>query len=516
MRGARRGRPDPPAATRRSWRCSVVLSACLGLATAAPAAAPVPAAQPGAPTTAFVAGLEARLPSWLQRYGVPGVAVSLVVDGKPVWSGAFGHADAATRRPLTTDAVFRVESISKSVTARGVMTLVEGGLVALDDPVQAHLRTWEPPVPEARRGAITVGRLLSGTAGLAPGRVGEEYEPGAPLPSLRRHLTEEFRLVAEPGVRFSYSNVGYALLELLVEDVTGRSFADYMRDEVLRPLGMGRATFDWSDVEPGALPTGHDLNGRAVPAYVYPALAAGGLYATVDDLARFVAAEVGAAAAGPVLELHVPRAEVRGAYGLVADGYAAGRFTEVLADGRTAVWHGGQGHGWMSHFHAVPAAGVGIVILTNSQRSWPLMAELLDLWAGWQGLGPLGMSKITSATRALTALTALLWLGTAWGAVRLVVDARAGRRGWRSLRGPGAAWRWGRLVVATVTLWGLAWAALQPYLMLQAVFPGAAGRAAWALAAGAVVIGATAIVPVSRREVARPAAAPATATSSTA
>src|SRR5690606_4714147 len=178
----------------------------------------------------------------------------------------------------------------------------------------------------------------------------------------------EARLVAEPGTLFMSSNVGYALLELLVEEVTGRDFADYMRDEVLLPLGMRDSTFAWDDAHGAAMPTGYDLRGSPVAPYLYPARASGGLLATVEDVGRFV-----------------------------ADGYAAGRFVEGLQGGRRAVWHGGQGHGWMSHFHAVPEAGVGIVILTNSQRSWPLMAEVLDDWARWHGLGRVGMSAITTA-----------------------------------------------------------------------------------------------------------------------
>src|SRR5690606_26332007 len=119
--------------------------------------------------------------------------------------------------------------------------------------------------------------------------------------------------------------------------------------------------------------TGYDLRGAPVPPYVYPVRASGGLLATVDDVARFVAASMTTPGArtSPVLaiesvhQLHVPRVRIAGLYWFVADAYGAGHFTEELRDGRLAVWHGGQGHGWMSHFHAVPEAGDGIVILTN-------------------------------------------------------------------------------------------------------------------------------------------------------
>ncbi len=125
---------------------------------------------------------------------------------------------------MAVDAICRAESISKSITAWGVMRLVEQGLVGLDDPVQQYLGDWKLPESEYSEQEVTIRRLLSHSAGMSLGTIGEEYTPQSNIPSLRDYLTHEARLIREPGSGFLYSNPGFNLLELL----TGRDFAEYM------------------------------------------------------------------------------------------------------------------------------------------------------------------------------------------------------------------------------------------------------------------------------------------------
>ena len=502
-----------PAATPRAFLVlgvGLAISLSLAAAVARPAAGLGGLAQrpPGSgdPAAAFASRLEQRLPGWMERYGVPGVAVALVDDAEVVWAEAFGYADAERRRGLGVDALFRVESISKSVSAWGVMKLVERGRVGLDDPVLAHLDAGTHPELAGLGPEVTVARLLTNSAGLPLGPIGEEYAPGAALPSLGEFLAREARLVAEPGTRFMYSNVGYALLELLVEEVTGRDFADYMRDEVLLPLGMRDSTFAWDDAHGAAMPTGYDLRCSPVAPYLYPARASGGLLATVEDVGRFVAASVaepGAADAWPlepesVRELQRPRVPVAGLFGFVADGYAAGHFVEELQGGRRAVWHGGQGHGWMSHFHAVPEAGVGIVILTNSQRSWPLMAEVLDDWARWHGLGRVGMSAITTAAVALRVLAGASAVAVMWLLLRTAIGLATGARRWEPFSRAHLRSRAVRVALGMAGSAALAWAAFQPYLFVSSVFPDLVGSAAASFAALAAALIVSALFPPRR------------------
>jgi CubicO group peptidase (beta-lactamase class C family) len=432
----------------------------------------------------FTAHLDARIPSLLKRYDVPGASLALVRGGELVWAGAYGYADTQEERPMTSETIYRVESISKPVTAWGVMRLVEQGLVELDAPVGQYLGDWELPYSDYRRDAVTVRRLLSASAGLPLGTIGTEveYVPQSEMLSLQDFLTQEAHLIQEPGASFVYSDVGFNLLELLVEEVTRRDFAAYMRDEILIPLGMTDASFSWNEAVDESLPMGYDLHGVPVPPYVYPARGSGGLFADVDDIARFVIAGMpgqdhSVLCQESIHAMHTPKVEIPGMFGVVADSYGFAHFIETLPDGSNAVWHGGQGHGWMTHFHAVPESGDGIVILTNSQRSWPFMAEVLREWSQWSGHGPVRFGRITYATSAFQALVLLVAAGTLWQGYCLAQELRSGDRRFCPLA---KYFRQRRLIQGLVgigAIGALAWCISQPYLFIASIFPSSAGWA---------------------------------------
>jgi CubicO group peptidase (beta-lactamase class C family) len=396
----------------------------------------------------------------MEADGVPGVVIALIADGKPVWTGAFGMADPPAGLAMNTDALFRVESISKPVTAWGVMRLAEAGQLDLDAPIGACLTRWHLPEAAAR---ITPRMLLSHSAGIDLGDYAARLPPEAPRPDLPDHIAQEFAMIATPGSGFAYSDTGYNLSELIIEDCTGEDFGAFMARETLGPLGMATASFDWTGAP---MPLGHDLRGRPVAPYVYPGRASGGLHATAADIARFAAAGMAGAdqdllSAQGVATLHRAQVTVGGLFGFAAEGYGLGHFTETLTDGREAVWHGGQGYGWMSHMHLVPETGDGIVILSNSQRAWPLFAAILRDWSESLGVAPVGMARVLWAETlarvaialALASAVLSLWVAVLGGARPRVVRTCAG--------GIGAA----------LILWPL-WAAAQDYLFLFSILPG--------------------------------------------
>lgn len=455
-----------------------------------------------APLDAFTAHLEERVPAWMHQYDEPGATIALLHHGDVVWMDAFGVADRATDRPMTVEAIFRAESISKPVTAWGIMHLVEQGRIDLDAPVEQYLGNWDLPETTHDERNVTVRRLLSNNAGMPLGSFGDEYPPNSPMPALRTYLSREAHLEDPPGTTFRYSNVGFHILQLVVENVTDSSFADYMRNVVLEPLGMHRSTFAWHDSLRPEHPTGYELDGSTVAPYAYPAQASGGLLAPVGDLARFVAAEMDAAvqpvlAPESVRALHTPQVAIPGLYGVVADGYGLGHFTETLPDGRRAVWHGGQGHGWMTHFHAVPATGDGIVILTNSQRSWPLMAHVLSAWAHWAGIGAVKMGRITTGTTVLWSIIGVLVAVAIFLAYRLGRDLIRGTRHWAPASPAGRTRRLLQAGLGVTVLAVLAWSAAQPYLMVTSIFPAAAPWGALALALLALLLVFSAACPRS-------------------
>ncbi len=483
--------------TRRgAWvRAVVVLAVVVAVIAPRSGIEPASGVEERAPWPSFVAHLEETVPNRMDAFGVPGVAVALVVDGEPVWAGAYGDADRDAGRPMTVDTYLRTESISKSLTAWGVLRLVELGLVDLDDPVTKHLRTWSFPEPDDADARVTVRALLAHTSGLRHGDIDLRYSPGAAVPALRTSLTEQAGFDREPGAGFAYSNVGFNLLEVLIEDVTGQDFAAFMEEQVFEPLGLHRTTFAWRPDLAPPVPMGHDLAGRPTPTYVYAERASGGLLATVEDVARFVAAGMPTSAtAGAVLsteaiaEMHAPQVHVAGYMGAVYQAYGFGHFVETLPNGMQAVSHGGQGYGWMTHFHAVPESGDGIVLLTNSQRSWPLFARVLGDWARWRGFPSVGMERIRIAEAAMWAIVAGILYAVLWGAWGLAAGLASGRRRFAPHAPTHRASRLARAAASIAILAGLGWAARQTYLFLPSVFP-----AAWpwftAAAFGLAVVG---------------------------
>jgi len=396
----------------------------------------------------------------MDRDKVPGLIIVLLQNGEPAGTAALGLADPTSGRMMTEDALFRVESISKPVTAWGAMRLVETGRLDLDTPVTECLTRWQPPeaTPD-----ITPRQLLSHIAGIGQGDFTARYAPDGPRPSLAEHLAEDFRMIATPGVAFSYSNTGYNLLEFFIEDCTGEDFGSFMAREVLRPLGMSSASYDWTDDE---MPIGHDLHGLPIAPYVYPGRSSGGLLATAADITRFAAASMSGAdqrvlSPESVTSLYISRTEVGGLFGFAADGYGLGHFTETLSDGRETVWHGGQGYGWMSHMQLVPETGDGIVILSNSQRAWPLFAAVLRDWSDSLGVAPVGMARVIWAETAAWLFIALALTGAAlalW--IALLNRPQAG-----IVRGSAGG------VALALATWPL-WAATQDYLFLFSILPG--------------------------------------------
>ena len=147
----------------------------------------------------YTTHLDEKIPGLMKKYGIPGVCAALVRDGEPVWSRAYGYADVESDRMMTADTRCRVESISKSVTAWGVMKLADEGRIDPDTPVVRYLKSWEFPASDFSHEKITVRQLLSGTAGMALGTIGVHYAPGEAKPSLEDILSQDAVLQRSRG-----------------------------------------------------------------------------------------------------------------------------------------------------------------------------------------------------------------------------------------------------------------------------------------------------------------------------
>ena len=188
---------------------------------------------------------------------------ALIDDGSVHGVHAVSVGEAAD-----VNTVFQTASLSKWITAWGVMALVQEGKLDLDAPVSTYLTRWKLPESKFDNNKVTVRRLLSHTAGLIDGLGYAGFAPNAPVQSLEESLKRPadvspgksgtIAVGYEPGSEWRYSGGGYAILQLLIEEVSGESFESYMQRVVFHPLGMVRSTFDWTPTETATLATFYD------------------------------------------------------------------------------------------------------------------------------------------------------------------------------------------------------------------------------------------------------------------
>lgn len=332
--------------------------------------------------------IELEVPLLLQETGVPGAAVSLVHDGRLVYSAGFGWADRETKTPVRPSTLFNVGSISKTLTAWGVMAAVEEGALDLGTPV-ADLLPDLPLLQGAAASGITLEQLLGHTSGLSTPSVPEylPWERRLDLLSWLSSPESEIRVETPPGEDWSYSGAGYSVLQLLLERISGETFAAHMERAVLEPLGMTSSGFRPPRSGPDvARPY---AEGERIPFRRYSGSAAAGLYTTSEDLARFLAA-------------HSPGREVPAGQGVVSaaslermrevnplslspyrTGYGLGYDAWPLPTGEWSTGHRGQNHGWSALAWLSPDSRDGLVVVTNDSTGENLYRPVFCDWARW-------------------------------------------------------------------------------------------------------------------------------------
>jgi CubicO group peptidase (beta-lactamase class C family) len=326
-----------------------------------------------------------KLAERMAHYKVPGLSVAVINDGKIEWARGYGVVEKDGDKSVTADTLFLAGSISKPVAALAALRLVEQGKLSLDEDVNLKLKTWKAPENEfTKEKKVTLRGLLSHSAGLTvhgfPG-----YAVDAPMPTLVQILNGEkpsntaaIRVDIEPGSRWRYSGGGYTVMQLLLMDVTGKSFPELTRDLVLAPAGMRQSTYENplpKSLESSAAtahgPSGDKVKGRW---HIYPEMAAAGLWTTPSDLARYII-EVQRALAGQskVLSREMAQQMVtvqKGSHGLGPGIDNAGKESARFG-------HGGTDLGFEAIFTAYCQGGRGVVVMMNANRTQPLSQELI-------------------------------------------------------------------------------------------------------------------------------------------
>jgi CubicO group peptidase (beta-lactamase class C family) len=246
---------------------------------------------------------DAIVSDFFDRGGQPAIAYGIVRDGALVHFAGFGER-AAGGAPPDADTVFRIASMSKSFTASAVLLLRDEGLLALDDPAEKYvpeLAGWPAVTADCDR--VTIRHLLTMTAGFPTDDPWGDRQQGLPLDEFGALLAGGVSVNWAPGTRFEYSNMGYAILGLVIAAASGTEYSAFVRTRLLVPLGMTRTGFAASEYDRGVLAVGYrrGMDGwEELPFDPYGAFAPmGGIFSTVSDLARWVAGFASAYAASP-------------------------------------------------------------------------------------------------------------------------------------------------------------------------------------------------------------------------
>lgn len=295
---------------------------------------------------------------------IPGFAIAVAVDGKLVWSEAFGYADVEVKRRATTATQFRIGSVSKPLTADAVAQLYESGKLDLDVPIQRYVTSF----PE--KGAPITTRLLGGhLAGIRHYR-GGEFVLNQRFATVTAGLAifQNDTLVAPPGTRYSYSSYGFNLISAVVEGASGEDFLTYMRRHVFTPLGMTSTAPDRSD---SLIPNRTRFYERNEAGQFEPSptvdnsykWAGGGFLSTAEDLVRFGSAhlEPGYLKAATLELLFTPQRTTSGQ----ATTYGIGWFTTMDSLGHRYVSHGGGSIGGTTAFGVDRDSRVVFALVTN-------------------------------------------------------------------------------------------------------------------------------------------------------
>lgn len=341
------------------------------------------------------------LTSQMEYRRLPGVSVALLADREVVWAAGFGQADLDAGAAAGPETVYRIASITKLFTATAIVQLRERGLLSLDEPIQAYLPDYRlPDHPEADE-PVTLRRILTHSAGLPREAAFPYWTREDCFPSMEEILgaLPGQQPPFPPARKWKYSNLGMSLAGEVVARVSGRPFTDYLRSEILRPLGMRDTDFCLSDRLRGRLAAGY---GREMPdgarerrpyVPIEGLDAAGGLHSTVMDLARFAAFQFHSRGVrapsrrGQVLRpaslremhrVHWLRPDWKGGWGL--------GFSIQHQDERDLTGHGGWLPGHQSAFAVSLGEGVAGVVAANADDAWPYAGHpqsLIDRLLRW-------------------------------------------------------------------------------------------------------------------------------------
>ena len=318
--------------------------------------------------------IRANIQTELKEKNIPSLAVAVIKEGKILWEEGFGWADRKQQIRATKHTMYSLASISKPITATGLMRLVQENKVDLDQPVNNYLGAAKVQSPLGRVDEATVRRLANHSSGLplhyqffyadTPHRAPPRDE------SIRRYG----RLMNLPGETYQYANFGYGILDYVIERRSGRSYARFMREEIFLPLGMKHTSVGLDPAQQKLAAIRYGADQQPLADYHFDHPGASDVYSSAHDLIRFASLHL----KKPLADQQVPlsdksidemqRPTVTTRPGV---GYGVGWQITESEYGFKTVTHTGGMPGVRTRLTLVPSEGIAVVALTNSRSDLP-------------------------------------------------------------------------------------------------------------------------------------------------
>ncbi|MBX2923868.1 MAG: beta-lactamase family protein [Chitinophagaceae bacterium] len=326
---------------------------------------------------AEIAWIRSKIEHTLRSCNIPSLAIGIVGNNELAWAEGFGHLTRESPVKMNANALFQIASDTKKITAIIVNNLVAEGKLELEEPVITYLRDVVSANNANKLSGITLRLLLLHKSGIpyrAPGQKGIDGEP------MLVEYTEQdiindlnpVQLETLPGIRFNYSNFGYAVIGYICEKASGQSYAALVKKYIADKYGMKNTSvvLDSKQLQLIAWPYRKDnRNIKSLPWNMGKLTPAGGVYSNIKDISTLLIAQMRAYREfnksvnenSPLILTE--KSETAGAH----YGFGLAKFVDTLG---VRYGHGGNLDGYASEYVFMPKEGLGIIMLTSSGGEW--------------------------------------------------------------------------------------------------------------------------------------------------
>ncbi|MDM5189029.1 serine hydrolase domain-containing protein [Bacillus sp. DX4.1] len=315
--------------------------------------------------------IEKYMEETMEMFNIPGAAIAMVHNDEIIYSKGWGIT-GKNHNPVTKDTPFLIGSNSKAFTALGIMKLVDQKKLELDEPVQTYL-PWFTLKDKKLASQITIKQLLTQTSGLST-EIGLSLSDKGiqEKDAIKKNVMQlsDVELVSFPGQSHHYSNANYMILGAIIEEVSGQSFANFMEQNIFRPLQMNHTAADYKRAERNGLTQGYQswfgISKESTISFDNGGAPYGYIAASVNDMAHYMKALLNGNEMLPqdlMQQMFEPIVPVN-----KGNSYGFGWRISKMEDDRTLIWHAGSTPDHRSDVFLIPETKWGVVILTNKNH----------------------------------------------------------------------------------------------------------------------------------------------------